>query len=187
MYVYIQVFEDYVPAMGEASDDGRVTDCSWRKREETGRDVGEKMMRELEDVLAVRSEKREREREERRRRRRERRGETRDDGDTRSQPEPLKSCNIRDSTPPQDVMCSHANQTLSISADKDLEENDDKDLEKDESTPLESQGTSEVVTPDIGLATQLAMRVATIAAHRKRAVKTEETFVYSDDSGSHSE
>jgi hypothetical protein len=67
------VFEAYVPAMG--ANEGGATESMWREAEGgmRGREVGAKMVRELENVLAVRSEKRERWREEKRQRRRERR------------------------------------------------------------------------------------------------------------------
>ena len=72
------MFEAYVPALRD-SDEASVTDCSWGREDGEARrerEMNAKMVRELEGVLAVRSEVRERQREERRRRRRQQRGKT---------------------------------------------------------------------------------------------------------------
>ena len=63
-----------MPAMRDSEGGG--TGDVWRVEEEEGRgrEVTRGMMRELENVLAVRSNKREKQTEERRRRRREQRG-----------------------------------------------------------------------------------------------------------------
>ena len=202
----LQVFEAYVPAL-IADEEVGGTESSW-KMEGGGRqvEVSAKMVRELEDVLAVRSEKRERQREERRHRRREKRKELeklRENSDqtpaTKKEQDKNQSLTLA-----ADLGCSTAlnSESLQLESLKEMElpniqaqtaepeEHMYKDIaaaehsksivtREDQAHSLELHDP--ITTSDVS---QLAARVAAIAAAHRGTAQTEET--YGSDS-SHSE
>ena len=176
--------------MSEGDECG-VGEGGWRVGEVVEREVSVRMVRELEDVLAVRSERREREREERRwRRRKNKRKESHvkssletpaaeDDGtsnenESRVTLERERAAEREAGKPRGGVTSGSSEEAAKQSA---LDE--PRPLQSSESSldPVRLLSTAEV---DVGLPGLLAEKVATIAASR-RADKPEETFGEDDD------
>ena len=199
----LQVFEAYVPAL-VADEEVGGTESSW-KVEGGGRqvEVSAKMVRELEDVLAVRSEKRERQREERRHRRREKRTELeklRENSDqtpaTKKEQEENQSLTLAmdnaalnsgslqlDSLKEMELPTIQAH-TAESEEHKDIaaaEHSKSIVMREDQAHSLESHDS--ITTSSVHVS-QLAARVAAIAAAHRGTTQTEET--YGSDS-SHSE
>ena len=199
--VCVQVFEAYVPAMRDNKE--AETDSRWRVEGEvvTGREVSVNMVRELESVLAVRSEKREKRREEKRRRRREQGEESRsgrEDRDT-STSEQQYMVNSESLPPPQETCTTCDAMTLILhSSTEQVSEEEIKlpnmwasDTEPEDHTlpnvnPDQRGHSSKLLdtTTGVPLGSQLAATVAAVAARRRRTADIEET--YGSDS-SHSE
>lgn len=179
------------------------TDSSWKvEGGEREREVSAKMVRELEDVLAVRSEKRDRQREERRLRRRKRTvlGKTEEDkenSDLRSTtPVEEDGFKIRGSTLSTDEGPGTANDvTLPSSVEQEdmelpnIQSVSEKHtltsvkLGRSDSDQVHISESHDTPTPALGVF-QVAARVAAIAVGRRGPMQTEET--YGSDS-SHSE
>lgn len=199
----LQVFEAYVPAL-MADEEVGGTDSSWKvEGEERQVEVSAKMVRELEDVLAVRSEKRERQREERRHRRREKRTELekiRENSDQKSatKKEQEENQSLTLVTGPSTTLNSASLQLDSLK-DRELPTIQAQSAEPEEHkdiAPAELSKSNIVMREDqahnleshepitISGVSQLAARVAAIAAAHRGTTQTEET--YGSDS-SHSE
>lgn len=188
------------------------TDCSWKVESgERQVEVSTKMVRELEDVLAVRSEKRERQREERRQRRREKRTElekTEEQHKEKSDGTPVtkdeQEDNLKNKTfilatdvGPSTALKSASLQSHSLVELKEMElpniKTQTPEPEEHNGIALPEHSRSTVMREDQprGLeshdttgVSHLAARVAAIAAGRRGTAQTEET--YGSDS-SHSE
>ena len=202
-----------MPAMRDSEGGG--TGDVWRVEEEEGRgrEVTRGMMRELESVLAVRSDKREKQREERRRRRREQKGQTqchekqehREDSSTNTLPfqqalEPQFSDRKENDVSAQ---CLEGGSTAIhsvIPSNSKLKQ--EVPLPEVQARETDSRGTA---TPDsnkpcndvtlqvdesaclargVSMNSQLAAAVAAIAADRKKFTETTEETFGSDSSHS---
>lgn len=198
------MFEAYVPAL-MADEEVGGTDSSWKVESgERQVEVSAKMVRELEDVLAVRSEKRERQREERRHRRRKKRTELEKPSDqTPSTKKEQENIKIQSLTLATDVGPSTAPNSASLQLDS-LKEMELPNIQTQTAEPEEHKNTAPaehskgivmgeedqtqsleshdpIMTSGVS---QLAARVAAIAAAHRGTAQTEET--YGSDS-SHSE
>lgn len=181
------------------------TDSSWKVESgERQVEVSAKMVRELEDVLAVRSEKRERQREERRHRRRKKRTELEKPSDQTpsTKKEQEENIKIQSLTLATDVGPSTALKSASLQLDS-LKEMELPNIQTQTAEPEEHKNTAPaehsknivmgedqahslesrdpIMTSGVS---QLAARVAAIAAAHRGTAQTEET--YGSDS-SHSE
>ena len=193
-----------MPAMRDSEGGG--TGDVWRVEEEEGRgrEVTRGMMRELESVLAVQSDKREKQREERRRRRREQRGqphekeEHREDSSTRTTPsqqalEPQysdrKENNVSDqcleggSTAIHSVIPSNSK----LKQEVPLPEVQARETDSRGTATPNSKKTCDDVTLQVdesaclvSMSNQLAAAVAAIAADRKKTTETTEETSHSE-------
>ena len=195
------MFEGYVPALRDGEEDGVGGSAVWGREGEgegvgRGREVSAKMVRELEDALAVRSEKRERLREERRKKRQERRRETdrvvseRDRNLELEQESQVLAkedeVGVKDLKEVQVQYESEASK-LPLAATPEDNVSPSSNLLLSCSSSISSPLDCEHPSTDLALpslTSQLALTVASIAANRKRAaaVPTEETFGSEEDS-----
>ena len=199
------MFEGYVPALRDGEEDGVDGSEVWgREGKGVGRvrEVSAKMVRELEDALAVRSEKRERLREERRKKRQERRRETdRVDSERDRNLELEQESQVLGSLAKEDeevgvkdlkeVQVQYESEASKLPLAATPEDNVSPSSNpllssSNVSLPLDCEcpSTDLAQTPLPSLTSQLALTVASIAANRKRAaaVPTEETFGSEEDS-----
>lgn len=202
------MFEGCVSALKEDEDDAR--ECGWKKEGMVkGRDVNEKMVRELENVLAVRSEKRERLRKERREKRqrrikREVAHTINNDRDNLSNSETIEHDLQQDHPQKCDETVSsevkEKMKTLTVFESEDcrnplptattdhllsetLEGITDVVVSSSSPPPSDSEMFSSHTALMSGLTSQLAVTVANIAANRRKttAAPAEETFGSEDE------
>ena len=200
-----------MPAMRDSEGGG--TGDVWRVEEEEGRrrEVTRGMMRELESVLAVRSNKREKQREARRHRRRKQKGqphekqEHREDSSTRTTPsqqalEPQYSdrkennvsaqCLEGGSTAIHSVIPSNSKLKQEVSLPEvQARETDSRgtaipDSKKPCNDVTLQVDESECLARGVSMSSQLAAAVAAIAADRKNTTETTEETFGSDSSHS---
>ena len=191
-----------MPAMRDSKGD-RTGDV-WRVEEEEGRgrDVTRGMMRELESVLAVRSNKREKQREERRRRRREQRGqphekqEHREDSSTRTtsfqqaldpqysdrkENDVSAQCLEGGSTALHSVIPSNSKLKQEI---LEVQAREIGTATPDSKKPCNDVTLQVDESACVSMSSQLAAAVAAIAADRKKFTETTEETFGSDSSHS---